>query len=48
LWHDDFLEKVTLTDRDRTGYQFTLQDDYSRGYSSTPSIVCRSHLRKPV
>jgi|SRR6516162_1068681 transposase InsO family protein len=32
LWHGDFLEKVTLTDLDRTAYQFTLQDDYSRGY----------------
>src|SRR5215472_582853 len=32
LWHGDFLEKVTLTDLDQTAYQFTLQDDYSRGY----------------
>jgi transposase InsO family protein len=32
LWHGDFLEKVTLTDRDRTAYQLTLMDDYSRGY----------------
>jgi transposase InsO family protein len=32
LWHGDFMEKVTLTDLDRTAYQFTLQDDYSRGY----------------
>jgi transposase InsO family protein len=32
LWHGDFLEKVTLTDLDRTAYQLTLLDDYSRGY----------------
>jgi transposase InsO family protein len=32
LWHGDFLEKVTLTDLSQTAYQFTLQDDYSRGY----------------
>jgi transposase InsO family protein len=32
LWHGDFLEKVTLTGLDRTGYQLTLMDDYSRGY----------------
>jgi transposase InsO family protein len=32
LWHGDFMEKVTLTDLDRTAYQLTLQDDYSRGY----------------
>jgi transposase InsO family protein len=32
LWHGDFLEKVTLTDLDQTAYQFTLLDDYSRGY----------------
>jgi transposase InsO family protein len=32
LWHGDFMEKVTLTDLDRTAYQFTLQDDYSRAY----------------
>ena len=32
LWHGDFLEKVTLADLDQTAYQFTLQDDYSRGY----------------
>jgi transposase InsO family protein len=32
LWHGDFLEKVTLTDLDRTAYQLTLMDDYSRGY----------------
>jgi transposase InsO family protein len=32
LWHGDFLEKVTLTDRNRTAYQLTLMDDYSRGY----------------
>jgi transposase InsO family protein len=32
LWHGDFLEKVTLTDMDRTAYPLTLMDDYSRGY----------------
>lgn len=32
LWHGDCLEKVTLTDIDRTAYQLTLMDDYSRGY----------------
>jgi transposase InsO family protein len=32
LWHGDFLEKVTLTDLNRTAYQLTLMDDYSRGY----------------
>jgi transposase InsO family protein len=32
LWHGDFLEKVTLTDVDRTAYHFALLDDYSRGY----------------
>jgi Integrase core domain len=32
LWHGDFLEKVTLTDLDRTAYQLTLMDDYSRDY----------------
>lgn len=32
LWHGDFLEKVTLTYEDRTAYQLTLMDDYSRAY----------------
>jgi transposase InsO family protein len=32
LWHGDFMEKVTLTDLNRTAYQLTLLDDYSRGY----------------
>ena len=32
LWHGDFLEKVTLTDLDRTAYHFALLDDSSRGY----------------
>jgi transposase InsO family protein len=32
LWHGDFFEKVTLTDEDRTAYQLTLLDDYSRAY----------------
>ena len=32
LWHGNFLEKVPLTDLDRTAYQLTLLDDYSRGY----------------
>lgn len=32
LWHGDFLEKVTLAALDRTAYQLTLLDDYSRGY----------------
>jgi transposase InsO family protein len=26
------MEKVTLTDLDRTAYQLAVQDDYSRGY----------------
>lgn len=32
LWHGDLMEKVTLTDEDRTAFQLTLQDDYSRAY----------------
>lgn len=32
LWHGDFLEKITLTDLDRTAYHLALLDDYSRGY----------------
>lgn len=32
LWPGGYLEKVTLTDLDRTVYQLTLMDDYSRGY----------------
>ena len=32
LWHGDLMEKVTLTDEDRTAYQLTLLDDYSRTY----------------
>jgi hypothetical protein len=32
LWHGDLLEKVTLTYEDRTAYQLTLLDDYSRAY----------------
>jgi hypothetical protein len=32
LWHGDLLEKVTLTDEDRTTYQLTWLDDYSRTY----------------
>lgn len=32
LWHGDYLEKVTLTDIDRTAFQLTLLDDYSRAY----------------
>ena len=32
LWHGDLMEKVTLTDEDRTAYQLTLSDDYSRAY----------------
>lgn len=32
LWHGDYLEKVTLTDTNRTAFQLTLQDDYSRAY----------------
>lgn len=32
LWHGDLFEKVTLTDEDRTAYQLTLLDDYSRAY----------------
>jgi len=27
LWHGDFMEKVTLTDLDRTAFQLALQDD---------------------
>ncbi|PYS50254.1 MAG: hypothetical protein DMF68_07785 [Acidobacteria bacterium] len=32
LWHGDLMEKVTLTYEDRTAYQLTLLDDYSRAY----------------
>ncbi len=32
LWHGDYMEKVTLTYEDRTAYQLTLMDDYSRAY----------------
>lgn len=32
LWHGDLLEKVTLTNEDRTAYQLTWLDDYSRTY----------------
>ncbi len=32
LWHGDMLEKVTLTFENRTAYQLTLLDDYSRAY----------------
>jgi transposase InsO family protein len=42
LWHGDFFEKVTLTDEDRTAYQLTLQDDYSRAY-----VYC-DLLREPT
>jgi transposase InsO family protein len=43
LWHGDYLEKVTLTDLDRTAYQLTLMDDYSRGY-----IFCDLFLEPDV
>lgn len=42
LWHGDFFEKVTLTDEDRTAYQLTLMDDYSRAY-----VYC-DLLREPT
>jgi transposase InsO family protein len=42
LWHGDFFEKVTLTDKDRTVYQLTLMDDYSRAY------VYGALLREPT
>jgi transposase InsO family protein len=42
LWHGDFFEKVTLTDEDRTAYQLTLMDDYSRAY-----VYCHL-LREPT
>ncbi len=42
LWHGDFFEKVTLTDEDRTAYQLTLMDDYSRAY-----VYCNL-LREPT
>jgi hypothetical protein len=32
LWHGDLMEKVTLTYEDRTAYQLTLIDNYSRAY----------------
>ena len=32
LWHGDLMEKVTLTYENRTAYQLTLLDDYSRAY----------------
>jgi transposase InsO family protein len=43
LWHGDYLEKVTLTDLDRTAYQLTLLDDYSRGY-----VFCELFLEPDV
>lgn len=42
LWHGDFFEKITLTDEDRTAYQLTLMDDYSRAY-----VYC-DLLREPT
>jgi transposase InsO family protein len=42
LWHGDFFEKVTLMDEDRTTYQLTLLDDYSRAY-----VYC-DLLREPT
>ena len=42
LWHGDFFEKVTLTNEDRTAYQLTLLDDYSRAY-----VYC-DLLREPT
>lgn len=42
LWHGDLFEKVTLTDEDRTAYQLTLMDDYSRAY-----VYC-DLLREPT
>jgi transposase InsO family protein len=42
LWHGDIFEKVTLTDEDRTAYQLTLMDDYSRAY-----VYC-DLLREPT
>jgi transposase InsO family protein len=32
LWHGDFMDKITRTDTQPVAHQFTLQDDYSRGY----------------
>jgi transposase InsO family protein len=32
LWHGDFMDKITRTDTQQVADQFTLQDDYSRGY----------------
>lgn len=32
LWHGDFMEKVTVTDLDRTAYQLTLMDDCISGH----------------
>lgn len=32
MWHGDLLEKITLTDENRTAYQLTWLDDYSRTY----------------
>jgi transposase InsO family protein len=32
LWHGDFMDKITLTETQQVAHQFTLQDDYSRGY----------------
>lgn len=43
LWHGDSLEKVTLTDLDRTAYQLTWLDDYSRGY-----VFCELFLEPDV
>jgi hypothetical protein len=50
LWHGDFLEKVTLTDLDRTAYQLTLMDDYSRGLCllrSLPGPRHANHRARP-
>ena len=32
LWHGDLMERVTLTDENRTAFQLALLDDYSRAY----------------
>jgi transposase InsO family protein len=32
LWHGDFMDKITLIETQQVAHQFTLQDDYSRGY----------------
>lgn len=47
LWHGDFFEKVTLTDENRTAYQLTLLDDYSRAYVYC-DLLCEPTLNDTI